>query len=57
MIGLVYMCVLGFIQWAFLERDESRPANGNFWIDDDGRRTGEVFACFKFVSLQNRYHV
>ncbi|CAF0786639.1 unnamed protein product [Adineta ricciae] len=23
------------VQWAFLERDESQPANGNFWTDDD----------------------
>ncbi|UJR23318.1 hypothetical protein I4U23_026332 [Adineta vaga] len=23
------------VQWAFLERDESKPADGYFWIDDD----------------------
>ncbi|CAF1310301.1 unnamed protein product [Adineta steineri] len=28
------------VQWAFLERDEPKPANGAFWIDDD-----EPIAC------------
>ena len=49
MIDLVYIFDFGFIQWAFLERDESQPANGNFWTDDDGRSTEGAVVRFRLI--------